>query len=88
MNIFSLIQGTPSTQNWVDFFEGDRVIGLAVNIQNAMHPKNSQRVDAITGGKYKEILIREDADCYLSEILRVNLQNLLMSVESEVANQF
>jgi hypothetical protein len=38
-----------------------------------MHPKNSQRTDAIKGGHYVEINTNEDAVSYLSDMLSVNL---------------
>ena len=44
----------PCTQT-VEFFNGEEEILFAVLLQNSMHPKNSDRREAITDGSYMEI---------------------------------
>ena len=53
-----------------------------------MDPKNKHRVDSIADKNYKVIKTRADATAYLSELLRVNMDNELKSVEAEVLAQF
>ena len=42
---------------------------LAILMQNAMHPKNSQRTDAIKDSSYVELTSQEDARLFLSNLL-------------------
>lgn len=56
---------------------------FAVLLQNALHPKNSNRVEAIKGGSYKELKTVEQAREFLASLLHSNLSQELMSVESE-----
>jgi hypothetical protein len=56
---------------------------FAVLLQNALHPKNSNRVEAIKGGSYKELKTVEQAREFLASLLHSNLTQELMSVESE-----
>ena len=65
-----------------------RTIALAVLVQNAMHPKNSQRVESIKAGEYKEIKTQEQAEEYLADVLRKNMRTELQGIESEVKAQF
>lgn len=39
----------------LEFFEGEAEILFAVLLQNLLHPKNSNRTDAIKENKYVEI---------------------------------
>ena len=50
---------TPSS-SLLEYFNNDEEIALAVMIQNCMHPKNSNRSDAVKKGTYVEI---ENLDC-------------------------
>jgi hypothetical protein len=43
-------------------FDSEVVLIAAIAIQNAMHPKNANRVEAIKGGIYKEMRSLEDAN--------------------------
>lgn len=63
---------------------GDKVVILAMLIQNALHPKNSQRSEAVEAGTYVEIKTRADADAFLSAIVKKHLKNELMRIEGEV----
>jgi hypothetical protein len=56
---------------------------FAVLLQNVLHPKNSNRVEAIKGGSYKELKTVEQAREFLASLLHSNLSQELMSVESE-----
>lgn len=59
---------------------------LAVCLQNALHPKNSDRTTAIKEGKYVEIA-SNNVSAYLSDALRTNLTTDLMSIESEIKSE-
>ena len=67
------------------YFNNDEEVALAVFVQNIMHPKNSNRVEAVKSGTYVEIENLEHARLYLSHLLRTNLQHELNAVENEVA---
>jgi len=66
----------------------DPVILFAILVQNAMHPKNSNRVDAIAKEEYVVIRTRADADNFLGGLLKKHLQNEMSSIEGEVQAQF
>ena len=68
--------------------EDDKTIMLAILIQNALHPKNTMRVEAIKNETYVEIRTLEDAEKFLSDLLENNLDKELQSLESEVKNRF
>jgi hypothetical protein len=38
-----------------NLFKGDILLIAAITVQNAMHPKNANRVEAIKSGLYKEL---------------------------------
>lgn len=68
----------------LEFFNGEKEILFAVLVQNLLHPKNSQRTDAIKDGKYVEIETVEQAQNFLSSLLRTHLTNKLRAAESSV----
>ena len=65
--------------NILEFFNGDEEILFAVLLQNAMHPKNSDRTGAIKDGSYIEILTNDDAQRYIGGLVRTYLSNELNS---------
>lgn len=62
----------------------DQVTLFAILVQNALHPKNKQRTEAITSGTYCEIKSKVNAEEFLGAILKQNLENEFRGVESEV----
>lgn len=48
-----------------DIIGPDKEMILAKFVQNALHPKNSGRVDAIKNGTYKNIINKAEAHDYL-----------------------
>ncbi len=68
-------------------FNSDITLIAAIAIQNAMHPKNANRVEAIKGGLYKEMRSLDDANSFFSEILTTNLKNEVMAIESEILKE-
>lgn len=68
-------------------FNSETVLIAAIAIQNAMHPKNANRVEAIKSGLYKELRSLDDANSFLSEILTTNLKNEVMAIESEIIKE-
>ena len=66
----------------LDFFDNNSEIALAVLIQNCLHPKNAQRVDAIKAETYVEIDSQETARNYLIELFKKNFATELKSAES------
>ena len=70
--------------NFFNFFNNDKEIILAVLMQNALQPKNSQRVEAIKLESYVEFDSQEAARNYLTELVRKNLHTELRAAESEI----
>ena len=68
-------------------FDNEIVLLAAVAIQNALHPKNANRVEAIKGGLYRELRSVEDANNYLSDLLGVNLKSEVLAIESEITKE-
>jgi hypothetical protein len=60
---------------------------FAVILQNLLHPKNSNRVEAIKGGSYVELKTVEEARVFIQTLLENNLKNELMGIESACKNQ-
>ena len=60
---------------------------FAIVMQNALHPKNSQRVEAIKAQTYKDLATFDEANAFLAETLSSNLTKDLMSAESFVQGQ-
>lgn len=56
-------------------------------IQNCIHPKNSQRVQAIKDDTYVEITSSLAARDYLKQLLKKNLEYELLAAESQVNAQ-
>ena len=70
MRALSSLEGDETQVNSLfTYFNNDEEIALAVIIQNQMHPKNSNRTDAIKNGAYVEIETVEQAQTYLRAIL-------------------
>lgn len=59
----------------------------AIAIQNGMHPKNANRVEAIKSGVYKELRTMEDATQFLSSVLNFNIRNEIMAIETEIVKE-
>lgn len=68
-------------------FDGHTVLIAAISIQNAMHPKNANRVEAIKSGVYKELRTVDDATQFLSNILSTNLRNEIMAIDTEIIRE-
>ena len=60
----------------------DQEIVYAILLQNALHPKNANRVEAIKDGSYVEIRTVEEARKFLSSLLETNLKNELLGIQS------
>ena len=56
----------------------------AILIQNAFHPKNSQRVASIKDKTYREIRTNSDAVKYLSDLLKLHMTHELQTIEANV----
>lgn len=56
-------------------FDGNSLLITAIALQNAQHPKNAHRVEAIKSGIYKELRTQQDATQFFSSLLSVNLKN-------------
>ena len=63
-------------------------MAFAVVLQNCMHPKNAQRAEAVKAGTYVEVNLNKDAERYLSDVLRVNLQYELQGAVAQVSEYF
>lgn len=70
----------------VQLFGGEKEILFAVILQNGLHPKNSQRSDAIKAGTYVEINTLEQAREFIKNMLRTNLTIELKGAESSVVS--
>lgn len=66
---------------------GDSEVIFAVCLQNALHPKNNNRTEAIKNGTYKEIMTSEDAHSFINSLISSNFKNELMGIESECKNK-
>ena len=85
VKMLSDLEGRQTVYESIDqFFGGEQEILFAVLLQNALHPKNSNRVDAIKEGKYIEIETVEQARGYLADLIKTNLGNDLRAAESSV----
>ena len=51
-----------------------------------LHPKNSNRVEAVKIGVYKEINDLEEARTFICSLLESNLKTELMGIETECKN--
>lgn len=91
LSMFSALQNAEKEYNSIielPMIDNDPVVLFAIIVQNAMHPKNSQRVDAVAQDNYVEIRTRACADKFLGDLLKKHLTNELSGVESEVVAQF
>ena len=87
MKMFSEMEGRESVcSDILEFFGGEQEILFAVLIQNTLHPKNSNRTEAIKAGKYVEIESLQQAQAFISNLVETNLTNELRSVESAIMN--
>ena len=73
--------------NILELFNNDKEVALAVFLQNRLHPKNDQRVNAIKSGSYVEINSAETARILIRSELKKNLEIELVAAESEVNKQ-
>lgn len=85
MQVMSELEGRvhPYT-GLLDFFENDRVIELALILQNTAHPKNHHRTEAIKNKEYIELLTHGVASEYMSNLLQSNLTIQVLAVETEI----
>ena len=72
----------------LDFFDGQEEVVFAMLLQNMMHPKNSNRREAIQSKKYIEFMNVDQAHNYIDDIIRTNLTNELRQAESSVMEAF
>ena len=88
MDILSKLEGRDQPhKGLLQLFENNQEIVLAIMIQNCLHPKNAQRVEAIKAGNYVEIDCLQAARNYLKQLLKTNLEYELMAAESQVTAQ-
>lgn len=71
----------------LQIYENNQEIALAVLMQNCIHPKNSQRVQAVKDGTYVEINSAETARNYIKGLLKTHLEHELLAAESQVNAQ-
>ena len=71
----------------LEIFDNHEEILLAIFIQNCLHPKNGQRVEAIKDGSYLEINSQFIARNYLTALLKQNLELELKAAESVINEQ-
>ena len=88
LKLFGDLMGTGPVQDIVELFDGQDEVLFAVILQNMMHPRNSNRTDAIKAGKYVEIMNLEQARAYIDEMVRFNLTNELRAAETSTLNAF
>ena len=60
------------------------VVALAMLFQNYIHPTNKARREAIEGGNYTEIYTKEDAQKYLKDIYKKNLELEVSGEETRI----
>lgn len=65
----------------------DQELIFAILLQNLLHPKNSNRVEAIKSGLYKELKTAEEGRAFIVALLESNLKNELQGIESACKNQ-
>ena len=82
-----VLSGKDDNITLADIFETDNVLLAAIAIQNAMHPKNANRVEAIKENLYKEIRNRDDANQFMSQLLTTHLGNEVKAIESEIKKE-
>jgi len=70
-----------------NIFDGQTLLITAITLQNAQHPKNAHRVEAIKSGLYKELRSDQDATQFLSSILTIHLKNEINGIESEILKE-
>lgn len=66
---------------------GDSEVIFAVILQNALHPKNNNRTEAIKSGTYQSITTKDDAHSFINSLISSNFKNELMGIESECKNK-
>jgi len=79
-----LLKNTNDRLRIEDLMGPDRELILAKLIQNALHPKNMQRADAIKLGKYNHILTAGDGQAYLNHMLESHFDMELMTIERKL----
>ena len=57
---------------------------LALIIQNALHPKNSNRREAIEKNEYRQITNKKEATAFIGNLLSVNMNIELKAKQSEL----
>ena len=72
----------------LELFNGSEEVLFAVMMQNMMHPKNSQRTDAIKSGKYQEFMVPAQAHEFIEEVARTNLTHELRQAQQTVLASF
>lgn len=66
---------------------GDRELTFSIILQNLMHPKNSNRTEAVKSGSYQELMTHDEGRKFLVQLLSHNLKQELMGVESAAKAQ-
>ena len=70
-----------------DIFANNRVLLVAVSLQNLLHPKNHNRTEAIASKTYVEIRTEEQAVSYLNGLLQHNLNIVLLAEETKIMSK-
>ena len=82
MHIMSKLEvRTEPYRSLYEIFDGGNELALAIFIQNCLHPKNAQRVEAIKNGSYVEIDSQVTARKYLKDLLKKHLEVELRSAD-------
>ena len=71
-----------------EVFSSSQEFLLAICLQNNLHPKNNQRMQAVKDGSYVEIKSIEGAKSYLSSLFAKNLETELKAAQSEILAEF
>ena len=75
MHMLSKLEGRAEPYKCLqEIFGNNEEVALAVLIQNCLHPKNAQRVEAIKDGSYVEIDSEVTARKFLSTLLKQSLE--------------
>lgn len=76
-----------SHKGLLEIYDNNPEMVLAIIIQNCLHPKTSQRFDAIKNGTYTEIDSPAATREYLSALIEKNLEHEMLAMKSQVNAQ-
>lgn len=83
----TLEQRASPYKRYDDIFGNNRIILVAVTLQNILHPKNHNRTEAIANKSYVEIKNEEQAVSFLNEQLQHNLNIALLAEETKIISK-